>query len=111
MHQNTNSRMKRVLFLLSLFLVTLASAQTVPYTKFTLNNGMTFILHEDHSAPKVVVNTWFHVGSKDEPEHRSGFAHLFEHLMFMGTKRAPGSAFDKIMEAQGGWNNASTASD
>lgn len=111
MHQNTNSRMKRVLLLLSLLLVTLSSAQTVPYTKFTLSNGMTFILHEDHSAPKVVVNTWFHVGSKDEPEHRSGFAHLFEHLMFMGTKRAPGSAFDKIMEAAGGWNNASTTSD
>ena len=103
--------MKRSFFILSLLLPALVCAQSVPYTKFTLDNGMTFILHEDHSVPKVAVNTWFHVGSKDEPEHRSGFAHLFEHLMFMGTKRVPQGQFDKIMEAEGGDNNASTAQD
>jgi zinc protease len=94
-----------------LIVVALAGAQSVPYTKFTLGNGMTFIFHEDHSVPKVAVNTWFHVGSKDEPERRSGFAHLFEHLMFMGTNRVPGSAFDTIMEGGGGDNNASTTQD
>lgn len=102
--------MRRFIFL-PLFLATLASAQTVSYTKFTLSNGMTFILHEDHSAPKVVVNTWFHVGSKDQPEHRSGFAHLFEHLMFMGTKRVPGSEFVMMTEGAGGYNNAATFPD
>ncbi len=103
--------MKRALLLLAVALAVLTQAQTVPYTKFTLGNGMTFILHEDHSVPIVVVNTWFHVGSKDEPEHRSGFAHLFEHLMFMGTFRAPNGVFDKLMEAGGGDNNASTTQD
>lgn len=103
--------MKRLIILLALALTGLATAQTVPYTKFELPNGMKFILHEDHSVPMVTVNTWYHVGSKDEPEHRSGFAHLFEHLMFMGTERAPGSEFDTSMEAFGGSNNASTAYD
>ena len=103
--------MKRLLLFLLPACCAIASAQTVSYTKFQLDNGMTFILHEDHSVPRVAVNTWFHVGSKDEPEHRSGFAHLFEHLMFMGTFRVPTGQFDKIMEAEGGDNNASTEQD
>ena len=78
---------------------------------FTLPNGLTVVLHEDHSLPKVVVNTWFHVGSKDEKEGRTGFAHLFEHLMFMGTARVPGNQYDVVMETGGGWNNASTGND
>jgi predicted Zn-dependent peptidase len=57
------------------------------------------------------VNIWYYVASKDEPDRRSGFAHLFEHLMFMGTRRVPGSDFDTIMESGGGWNNASTSED
>lgn len=88
-----------------------ALAQDITYQKFTLPNGMTVILHEDHSLPQVVINTWFRVGSKDEPRGRSGFAHLFEHLMFMGTERVPGSEFDNLMEAGGGSNNASTTED
>jgi predicted Zn-dependent peptidase len=59
----------------------------------------------------VVVNTWFGVGSKDETRGRTGFAHLFEHLMFMGTKRVPGNQFDMLMESGGGANNASTSTD
>ena len=86
-------------------------AQHVEYQRFTLPNGMTVILHEDHRLPQAAVNVWYYVGSKDEPEGRSGFAHLFEHLMFMGTERVPGSAFDDIMEAAGGSNNASTTED
>jgi predicted Zn-dependent peptidase len=77
----------------------------------TLPNGMTVLYHEDHSLPKVVINTWFAVGSKDEAPGRTGFAHLFEHLMFMGTGRVPDNQFDVLMEAGGGSNNATTSND
>ena len=87
------------------------SAQDVPFDKYKLPNNMTVILHEDHTLPIACVNLWYRVGSKDEAAGRSGFAHLFEHLMFMGTDRVPGAAFDQIMEAGGGWNNASTSED
>src|SRR4029077_1540129 len=83
----------------------------IKYEKFKLDNGMTVILHEDHTLPVVAVNTWYRVGAKDEPPGRSGFAHLFEHLMFMGTKRVPGNDFDNIMEAGGGSNNTPTSYD
>jgi predicted Zn-dependent peptidase len=86
-------------------------AQEVKYEKYELPNGMTVILHQDHSLPVATINLWYYVGSKDEVPGRSGFAHLFEHLMFMGTKRVPGGAFDQIMEAGGGWNNATTSED
>jgi predicted Zn-dependent peptidase len=91
--------------------VAIASAQGLQYEKYVLPNGMTVILHEDHSLPVAAVNLWYKVGSKDEPPRRSGFAHLFEHLMFMGTKRVPNGRFDTIMEAAGGSNNASTTED
>ena len=58
----------------------------VPYVKHVLSNGLTVLVHEDHSAPLVAVSVWYHVGSKNEPEGRSGFAHLFEHLMFNGSE-------------------------
>lgn len=58
----------------------------IPFEKFTLENGLTVIVHEDHKAPLVAVNLWYHVGSKNEPTGRSGFAHLFEHLMFNGSE-------------------------
>jgi zinc protease len=78
---------------------------------FALDNGLQVMLLVDRSLPQVVVNTWYDVGSKDEPAGRSGFAHLFEHLMFMGTTRLPGSGFDDLMEQHGGWNNAWTSED
>ena len=56
----------------------------IPYTRYKLDNGLTLIVHEDHKAPVVAVNIWYHVGSKDERPGRTGFAHLFEHLMFNG---------------------------
>lgn len=65
----------------------------IPYTKFTLDNGLTVLVHEDHKAPVVAVSVWYNVGSKDEPEGKTGFAHLFEHLMFGGSENAPGSYF------------------
>src|SRR6266480_5765478 len=57
----------------------------IPYQKFVLDNGLTVIVHEDHKAPIVAVNTWYHVGSKNEKPGKTGFAHLFEHLMFSGS--------------------------
>jgi predicted Zn-dependent peptidase len=95
--------------LLSLLLC--AQAQEIPFERYELPNGLQVILHEDHSLPQVVVDIWYQVGSKDEAKGRSGFAHLFEHLMFMGTNRLPGSGFDSTMEAYGGWNNAWTMED
>jgi len=58
----------------------------IPYTKFVLANGLTVLVHEDHKAPIVAVNTWYHVGSKNEKPGKTGFAHLFEHLMFSGSE-------------------------
>ena len=78
------------------------------HEKYQLPNGLTVILHENHKLPQVAVNLWYHVGTPEEPEGRSGFAHLFEHLMFMGTKRAPDNQFDVLLETGGASNNAST---
>jgi predicted Zn-dependent peptidase len=83
----------------------------IPFTRTTLPNGMTVILHESHDVPLVTVNVSYGVGSRYEVKGRTGFAHLFEHLMFMGTKRAPTKMFDTWMESAGGWNNAWTSSD
>lgn len=84
---------------------------SIPYARMTLENGMVVVLHEDHAVPMVVVNVSYAVGSRFEQERRTGFAHLFEHLMFMGTRRAPTKAFDAWMEGGGGWNNAWTNQD
>jgi len=83
----------------------------VKYTQFTLPNGLHVILHEDHSVPIATVNTWYRVGSANELPGRTGFAHLFEHLMFMGSGHAPYGEFDSRLETVGGGNNASTAND
>jgi zinc protease len=83
----------------------------VAYTQFTLPNGLRVILHEDHSVPIATVNTWFHVGSAREKPGRTGFAHLFEHLMFMGSGHVKPGEFDQWLEAAGGENNASTGND
>jgi zinc protease len=83
----------------------------VQYTQFTLPNGLTVILHEDHSVPIVTVNMWYHVGSARERTGRTGFAHLFEHLMFMGSGHVKPGEFDEWLEAAGGDNNGSTEND
>ena len=62
----------------------------IPHTSFKLPNGLTVLVHEDHKAPVVAVSTWYNVGSKDEPKGKTGFAHLFEHLMFNGSENLPG---------------------
>ena len=77
-----------------------AFAQTtdvdIPYQKFVLDNGLTLIVHEDHKAPIVAINTWYHVGSKNEKLGKTGFAHLFEHLMFGGSDHAKGSYIEAM---------------
>jgi zinc protease len=109
--------MKPAAALLMLALAAPAAAQApappieVKYTQFTLANGLHVILHEDHSVPIATVNTWYRVGSANELPGRTGFAHLFEHLMFMGSGHAPYGEFDSQLESAGGGNNASTAND
>ncbi|MBW2454598.1 MAG: insulinase family protein [Deltaproteobacteria bacterium] len=88
-----------------------SDALKIPYTLYKLDNGLTVILHEDHTQPLVAVNVGVKVGSRDERPQRTGFAHLFEHLMFMGTERVPEKMFDEWMETEGAWNNASTSQD
>src|SRR5829696_8045544 len=83
----------------------------VPYTQFTLPNGLQVILHEDHSVPIATINMWYHVGSARERPGRTGFAHLFEHLMFMGSGHVKPGEFDEWLEAAGGDNNGSTEND
>jgi zinc protease len=80
----------------------------VPYVQFTLDNGLTVILHRDASVPVVSVNIWYHVGSANERLGRTGLAHLFEHLMFEGSGHVEEGAFDTLLEQAGGSNNGST---
>jgi zinc protease len=91
------------------------SAQTrMPQLKFTdrtLANGMRVLSAPDHSSPTVAIQVWYHVGSKDDPPNRSGFAHLFEHIMFKSTKNMKSEMMDRLTEDVGGFNNAFTADD
>lgn len=116
--------MRRLKLVLSCYLIACAPAasvgtvqpraETVPkiaFEKYTLPNGLEVILHEDHSAPVVTVNTWYKVGSGDEKPGRTGFAHLFEHVMFMGSQNVPVGLFDQALESAGADNNGSTTED
>jgi predicted Zn-dependent peptidase len=84
---------------------------TIPFEKYTLSNGIVLIISSDTTVPEIAVNISYGVGSRMERPGRTGFAHLFEHLMFMGTRRVPTKAFDAWMEEAGGRNNAWTAED
>ena len=84
---------------------------SIEHRRLWLDNGLEVIVHPHHRLPRVVVNLLFRVGSGDDPRRRRGLAHLFEHLMFMGTRRLPEQAFDLLMERAGGWNNAFTSED
>ena len=83
---------------------------SVPHEKFILSNGLEVILHEDHSLPIVSVNVWYHVGSKDEDVGRTGFAHLFEHMMFEGSGHHKRGYFEPLQKV-GATVNGSTTSD
>lgn len=83
----------------------------VPVASKKLSNGLTVLVSEDHSSPTVGVSVVYHVGMRLEPKNRTGFAHLFEHLMFQGTPKAPKGVFDKVITSGGGRNNGSTRAD
>lgn len=84
---------------------------TLPVNIKKLDNGLTVVVSEDHSSPTVGVSVVYHVGMRLEPRNRTGFAHLFEHLMFQGTPGAPKGAFDRIITGGGGQKNGSTRPD
>ncbi len=105
------------LFVITILLfTTIIKAQNIseidiPYTKFVLDNGLTLIVHEDHKAPIVAVNVWYHVGSKNEKVGKTGFAHLFEHLMFNGSENFDDDYF-QVMERVGATDlNGTTSND
>src|SRR5437588_10833528 len=89
---------------------------SIPYKRFVLKNGLTLLVHEDHKAPIIAVNTWYHVGSKNEAPGKTGFAHLFEHLLFTGSENYKGAddqrAFFEAMERIGATDlNGTTSND
>ncbi len=83
----------------------------IPFESYTLPNGLTVLLSADHTTPTVTVNVWYHVGSKNELPGRTGFAHLFEHIMFTGSGHVPYGLHDKLTEGVGGNNNGTTSND
>jgi len=89
----------------------IASQVDIPFTKFVLPNGLTLVVHEDHKAPIVAVNVWYHVGSKNEKAGKTGFAHLFEHLMFQGTENLHGEFFEPLEKVGATGMNGTTNSD
>src|SRR5689334_8963324 len=100
-----------LLLLLALALPARADEPKIAYQKFELANGLKVYVVEDHQAPTVYEVLWIDVGSKDEVANRTGFAHLFEHLMFKGSAHLPDGLMDKLLEAAGGWSNAFTSGD
>ncbi|MCB1552982.1 MAG: insulinase family protein, partial [Xanthomonadales bacterium] len=80
----------------------------IPHSVFTLPNGLTVVVHEDHKAPIVAVNMWYHVGSKDEKPGKTGFAHLFEHLMFQGSENYQGEFFEPFEKVGATEQNGTT---
>src|SRR4030081_812104 len=88
-----------------------AQVVDVPYQKFVLKNGLTLIVHEDHKAPIVAVNIWYHVGSKNERPGKTGFAHLFEHLMFTGSENFNDDFFQAMERIGATEMNGTTSED
>src|SRR5688572_32373743 len=104
----------RTFLLLLLTAAALQAKLTVPpivYKNRTLPNGLQVYSVQDRTSPTVAVQVWYRVGSKDDPDGRSGFAHLFEHMMFKSTKNMPWEMLDRLTEDVGGWNNATTFDD
>ncbi|HNP54233.1 MAG TPA: insulinase family protein, partial [Ferruginibacter sp.] len=104
--------MKKLLFALACLTSLSAIAQKkypdidIPYKKYVLDNGLTLIVHEDHKLPIAAFDIWYHVGSKNEKPGKTGFAHLFEHIMFTSTEHW--GNFDEVMQTVGGGNNNGT---
>jgi zinc protease len=87
------------------------AADPLPFTRFVLGNGLEVIVHEDHTVPVVAIDLWYHVGSKDETPGKTGFAHLFEHLMFKGSSHVADGQLARTMLEAGGWFNGTTNRD
>ena len=104
--------MKKVLSALLILINSGVFGQTqINFDKFTLDNGLKVLLHEDHTTPNVVISVLYHVGSKNEKPDRTGFAHFFEHLMFEGSENIARGEFDKYVSKAGGALNAYTSQD
>ncbi|WP_413288526.1 M16 family metallopeptidase [Bdellovibrio sp. HCB337] len=110
--------MKHLIFSCVFFVASLALAQekdnlkiNFPVTKYKLQNGLTVLLHEDHSVPLISYHTWYKVGSRDEAPGITGSAHMLEHMMFKGSKNYPGKSFDRLLHENGIVNNAFTTYD
>ncbi|MFM5884734.1 MAG: M16 family metallopeptidase [Novosphingobium sp.] len=86
----------------------LVNAVNIPYQRFTLDNGLTVLVHTDRKAPVVAVSVWYGVGSKHEPKGKTGFAHLFEHLMFNGSENVPGDFFEPLQQVGATDTNGTT---
>src|SRR3954463_3512609 len=84
---------------------------SLPVESYKLDNGLDVVLHEDHRTPVIAVNIWYHVGSKDEPAGKNGFAHLFEHVMFQGSRHIGEDMFFKYLERAGASERNGTTSD
>ena len=96
------SMLTALLTAITLMLSTLAAAQDntlIPYEVFILENGLTLIVHEDPKAPIAAVNIWYHVGSRNEKPGQTGYAHLFEHLMFQGSANSDGEYLELLEKA------------
>ena len=104
--------MKKINFaILLLAVAATTSAQNVKFTEYDLPNGLHVVLHQNNTAPVVTVSVMYHVGGKDDPAGRTGFAHFFEHLLFEGTQNIKRGEFMKIISQNGGQNNANTSMD
>ncbi|PZU19852.1 MAG: peptidase M16, partial [Stenotrophomonas sp.] len=88
-----------------------AASVDIPYEEFTLPNGLRVVVHTDRKAPIVAVNIWYHVGAKDEPAGRTGFAHLFEHLMFQRSENHDGEFFEPFKQVGATDQNGTTNTD
>ena len=99
------------IFLIFISMSNSISQLNIPFEKYELANGLQVILHEDHTVPIVSVNIWYHVGGANEKLGRTGFAHLFEHLMFEGSEHVRDGQYDQIVDGSGGQNNGSTGFD
>jgi zinc protease len=110
----TSTRLVLSLFLLTVLHLGGVAQTRMPHLKFTdrtLPNGLRVLSAPDPSSPTVAIQVWYHVGSKDDPPQRSGFAHLFEHIMFKSTRNMKSEMMDRLTEDVGGFNNAFTADD
>ena len=100
-----------IMFIISIQASSLAELPEIKYESFKLDNGLTVIVHEDKKVPMVAVNVWYHVGSKNEKLGKTGFAHLFEHLMFNGTENYNNEYFEPFEKIGSTDQNGTTNSD